>query len=58
MIQEIITLAIVGIAVIITAIYFIKKYYKIKKNESTCGTCSNSSCEGCAILKISKAKNK
>lgn len=56
MIQEIIALAIVGIAAIITAIYFIKKYYKIRKNESTCGSCSNSNCDGCALTKISKAK--
>ncbi len=56
MIQEIITLIIVLIAVLITFFYFRKKYKQLKSNQLDCGTCSTSECEGCALTKINEAK--
>ncbi len=56
MFQEILVFVIVGIALLITIIHFVRKYIRIKKNESTCGTCSSNGCDGCALKKIKEAK--
>lgn len=56
MIQEIFVFIIIGVAIIITSIHFIRKYIRIRKNEQTCGTCSSNGCDGCALTKIKNAK--
>jgi len=56
MTQEIITYIIIAIAIAITAIYFYKRYKRIKNNRDSCGSCNDSSCDGCAIKKINNAK--
>lgn len=58
MIEEIIAFIIVIAAVVITIIFFGRKYIRIKKNKDDCGTCGTSSCDVCALTKIKEAKKK
>ncbi len=56
MTQEIFAYIIIAVAVAVAVVHFYRKYKRIKKNQDTCGSCSNSSCDGCAIKKINNAK--
>lgn len=56
MTQEIIAYLIIAAALAVAALYFYRKYKRIRNNQDSCGNCSNSSCDGCAIKKINNAK--